>query len=167
MGIKRIGIASVALAGAAALAFSGTASAATATRAAATANYQLCGTVWDDEDGAKPWKEFGAPPSGAQGVAGVTISGTVGGTAITPLAGSTNPTDANGRFCLQANNTLADQVIGGADVVLYATPPAGWTNTSPSPWANASGPSISASTFLAHIQFPYQSARDFHFTVGN
>ncbi|MGW6659537.1 hypothetical protein [Rhodococcus sp. NPDC055024] len=158
MGIPRITATAVALAGAATLAFTATAHAAPATRASATADQQLCGTVWDNDNGTYPWKEFGAPPSGAQGVAGVTIS-----SAGVP----TVSTDANGRYCLQIGAAIVNAILSGGSVQLFATPPTGWTNTSSNPWQDIAGSNITAAVYLTHQQPPYRSARDLHFTLDN
>lgn len=149
MNIKRISSGALALAGASAIAFAGLASAGPAVPGVPTADNQVCGMASD--------------PAG-NGVAGVVINGTVGGVAM-PISATTN---ANGSYCVQGTSTLANDVIGGAKVQIFATAPAGKTITSSNPWYSTTFGTDQIDTwiFLAHLDSTYNSAVGFNFTTS-
>ncbi|MFF1550309.1 hypothetical protein ACFVX3_04745 [Rhodococcus erythropolis] len=174
MRIKQIGLGAAALASVATLAFAGPASAAAA-NSVPTTNYQLCGNVYKGT-----WNSNSAPPSGSgsTGVAGVTITGNLyDPTSATPtvpvFTGTSTATDANGKYCVNANSSLSDVVVNNGGYVELTlntptlpttTPPT--TVTSANPWSNAGTTHIGTSTFLAHKHLIWLSAYNFHFTVS-
>ncbi|WP_182348483.1 hypothetical protein [Tomitella gaofuii] len=149
MSAKKVLVGAAAGAGASLVLFSGVASAAPAQEGDPTGDNQLCGMV---------------STSSGDGVANVVIHGTLNGVAL-PNSATTN---SDGSYCVVADQTLADEVIDGGIVNLYATPPAGVTITSPNPWETLLGsPDIDQWVFLAHLDDTYTSAVGFNFTASN
>lgn len=167
MGIKKIGLGAAVLTSAATLAFAGVASATAAVNSVPTVDYQLCGNVYSGASLAYN----AAPPSGAQGVAGVVVKGvisTASGTTYSSL-----PTDAEGRYCITAPSTMVSDVLGGATVTLTADPatlPSPFTTITNNPWKSASGifgtSNIGTGIFLLHKVSGFDSANNFHFLVS-
>lgn len=139
------------------IAGAGTAAAAPAVNAVPTADYQMCGIVYDSA----AWVSNAAPPSGAQGISGVKVKGTLYDSSNGYVDEYEAITDTAGRYCLQGASNLVPVVTSGGYVKLEtpndgATPANQWETTG-----------IYESNFLAHIYvsfFPLitQSANKFH-----
>lgn len=164
MNIKKIGIGAAALASAAAIGFAGTAQAATASEGTPTKDYQLCGTVYDDA----AWQNNATLPAGANGVSGVTVTGTLWDSTGTFSSGvGSVTTGADGSYCIDGDLGMALAVqFSDAYVELKATPTS--SVGSPNPWATAATggtTKIDAAVFNAHMAPSFNSAWGFYFAA--